>query len=82
MRSTLIPQAPKRGPLVWVLKNKLKVALGKSICFDQYIDYSNVQPSPRIKRTSFLSEKKMKARLVRGRDSVDARYPLKEFMNK
>ncbi len=80
MRSTLIPQAPKMGPLAWVLKNKLKVALGKSICFDQYIDYSNVLPTPRIQRTSFLENKK-KPHLVRGRDSVDARYPLKEFTN-
>ncbi|MGO9446851.1 MAG: radical SAM protein [Thiobacillaceae bacterium] len=80
MRSTLIPQAPKMGPLAWVLKNKLKVALGKSICFDQYIDYSNVLPTPRIQRTSFLENKK-KPQLVRGRDSVDARYPLKEFTN-
>jgi len=80
MRSTLVPQAPKMGPLIWVLKNKLKVELGRPICFDQYIDYSNVAPTPRVQRTSFLNEKQ-KARLVRGRETVDARYPLKEFMN-
>jgi Fe-coproporphyrin III synthase len=80
MRSTLLPQAPKRGPLMWVLKNKLKVALGKPICFDEYIDYSDVASTPRIQRTSFLNQKQ-KAHLVRGRDTVDARYPLKEFMN-
>ena len=28
MRSNLIPQAPKAGPLLWVLKNKLKVDVG------------------------------------------------------
>jgi hypothetical protein len=65
---------------MWVLKNKFKVALGKPICFDQYINYSNVAPAPRVQRTSFLNEKQ-KARLVRGRDTVDARYPLKEFTN-
>jgi MoaA/NifB/PqqE/SkfB family radical SAM enzyme len=80
MRSTLIPQAPKMGPMAWVLKNKLNVALGKPICFDNYIDYSNVLPSPHVQRTSFL-ENKQKPHLVRGRDSVDARYPLKEFTN-
>ena len=46
MRSTLIPQAPKMGPLMWVLKNKIKVSLGGEIAFDRYIDYSSVQPSP------------------------------------
>jgi len=80
MRSTLIPQAPKMGPLLWVLKNKLKVSLGQSIDFDRYIDYTQVQPSPHKQRTSFLNVKQ-KAVLVRGRDTPDARYPLKEFQN-
>ena len=39
MRSNLIPQAPKAGPLLWVLKNKLKATLGQKIDFDSYIDY-------------------------------------------
>lgn len=80
MRSTLIPQAPKVKPLTWVLKNKIKVTLGKPICFKQYIDYSKVKTAPRIQRTSFLASKR-KSPLVRGRDTVDARYPLKNFQN-
>jgi Fe-coproporphyrin III synthase len=80
MRSTLIPQAPKLGPLLWVLKNKLKVSLGQPINFDAYIDYTQVQPSPFKQRTSFLNTKQ-KSPLVRGRETVDARYPLKEFQN-
>src|SRR5580658_5198227 len=56
MRSTLVPQAPKRGPLMWVLKNKLKVALGRPICFDQYIDYNDVQPTPQVPRVSYLEK--------------------------
>lgn len=80
MRSSLIPQAPKLGPLLWVLKNKLKVSLGKSIRFDEYIDYARVEPTPRIERISFL-ENKPKVALARGRMTVDQRYPLKEFEN-
>jgi MoaA/NifB/PqqE/SkfB family radical SAM enzyme len=80
MRSSLIPQAPKLGPLLWVLKNKLKVAFGRPIDFDRYIDYSHVEPSPHIQRTSFLNGRN-KAPLVRGRDTPEARYPLREFVN-
>jgi MoaA/NifB/PqqE/SkfB family radical SAM enzyme len=80
MRSRVIPQAPKMGPLVWVLKNKAKLALGRKICFDSYIDYSDVRASPSVARRSFL-EKKMKARLVKGRTTVDEHYPLKSFVN-
>lgn len=80
MRSNIIPQAPKLGPMFWVLKNKLKVSLGKSICFDDYIDYSHVKPTPHIQRINYL-ENKEKVKLVRGRDTVDARYPLKQFEN-
>ena len=80
MRSNIIPQLPKSGPLLWVLKNKLKVSLGKKICFDSYINYSDVRPSPIVKRESYL-EKKDKARLVKGRQTPDEHYPLKTFLN-
>jgi len=80
MRSSLVPQAPKMGPLLWVLKNKLKVSFGLPIAFDKYINYSRVQPSPLKTRTSFLNVKQ-KAVLVRGRNTVDTRYPLREFQN-
>ncbi|MDA9404486.1 radical SAM protein [Bradyrhizobium sp. CCBAU 45389] len=80
MRSNLVPQLPKAGPLLWVFKNKLKVSIGKSICFDSYIDYSDVRPSPHVQRTSFLA-KNVKARLVKGRITPDEHYPLRTFMN-
>ena len=80
MRSSLIPQAPKMGPLMWVLKNKLKVSLGLPIAFDRYIDYSHVEPSPQKARKSYLNVKQ-KAVLVRGRNTVDTRYPLRDFQN-
>ena len=80
MRSTILPQAPKTKPMLWVVKNKLKVALGGAIRFEDYIDYRDVKPSPTVRRISFL-EGKHKIRLTRGRDTVDARYPLKQFEN-
>jgi hypothetical protein len=80
MRSTIIPQVPKLKPLHWVLLNKLKVALGRPIDFDRYIDYGAVKPSPHVQRISYL-EKHKKAVLVRGRDTPDKRYPLKVFEN-
>lgn len=80
MRSNLIPQLPKTEPLLWVLKNKLKVSLGKSICFDSYINYGDIRPSPIVQRTTFLN-KNVKARLVKGRTTPDEHYPLRSFMN-
>jgi MoaA/NifB/PqqE/SkfB family radical SAM enzyme len=80
MRSTLVPQLPKAGPLGWVLKNKLKVALGRKVCFESYIDYRNVRQSPLVRRQSFLGSK-VKARLVKGRTTADERYPLRTFEN-
>jgi hypothetical protein len=65
---------------MWVLQNKLKVALGQSIDFDRYIDYTDVKPTPQVPRISYLVQHK-KAVLVRGRDTPDKRYPLKAFEN-
>ena len=62
MRSKIIPQAPKLKPLIWVLKNKLKVSLGRPIPFDRYIDYTRVKPTPHIQRISFL-DSRQKAKL-------------------
>jgi len=80
MRSNLIPQAPKAGPLLWVLRNKLKVTLGRKIDFDRYIDYKDVKPTPLVPRISYL-ENREKVRLVKGRDTTDKHYPLKVFEN-
>jgi Fe-coproporphyrin III synthase len=80
MRSNVTPQMPKAGPLLWVLKNKLKVSIGRKICFDSYINYSDVRPSPIVRRETFL-EKPVKGRLVKGRKTSDEHYPLKTFVN-
>ena len=80
MRSTLIPQAPKAGPLAWVVKNKLKTLAGGSIDFEKYIDYSDVEPNPRVERQSFL-DRPHKVTFVKGRETVTDRYPLERFEN-
>jgi Fe-coproporphyrin III synthase len=80
MRSKLIPVAPKMGPLAWVVYNKIKLMLGGRIAFERYVDYSHVAPTPVIPRASFLNAH-AKAKLVRGRDNPDKRYPLSSFDN-
>ena len=80
MRSNLLPMLPKVSPLMWVMQNKLKVSLGGSIDFDRYVDYSNVAQTQKIPRKPFLDEK-FRVRHVSGRDTVDKRYPLPEFVN-
>jgi Fe-coproporphyrin III synthase len=80
MRSNLIPNAPKLGPLAWVLRNKFKVSIGGKIDFDHYINYGDVKASPMVPRTSFL-EQRPKVKLVKDRDTTDKHYPLKTFEN-
>lgn len=80
MRSNIVPQMPKTEPMLWVLKNKLKISMGKKICFDSYINYSDVRPSPFVPRETYL-DKNVKAKLVKGRITPDEHYPLKTFMN-
>ena len=80
MRSRILPQFPKLRPLMWVVKNKLRVSAGQPIRFSDYIDYSDLKTNPHVDRISFL-DKKVKVKLQRGRETVDSRYPLKEFSN-
>lgn len=80
MRSSLSPKLPKLGPLLWVLKNKIKAISGIDICFEQYIDYTNVFASPIVERVDFL-DNRPKVKLEKGRDTIEKRYPLKEFNN-
>jgi MoaA/NifB/PqqE/SkfB family radical SAM enzyme len=81
MRSKFSPRLPKLSPLLWVLQNKAKVMLGGRVNFDALIDFGDVKSSPYAPRTSFLNDK-MKGKLVKGRETVEQRYPLKEFSNR
>jgi len=81
MRSNLFPQLPKKTPFMWVLRNKLKVMMGRDIDFDAYIDFENVVSSEQVARKSYLNDK-TKGKLVKGRETIEERYPLKDFKNR
>ena len=80
MRSNIIPQAPKAGPMAWVVFNKLKRMFNGKVDFDKYIDYNDVRQSPHVPRTSYLNTKE-KPIIVSDRQGVDGHYPLKTFVN-
>lgn len=55
MRNERHASIPKMGPLMWVVKNKLKTMLGMRIDFERDVDYSHVlQKDDPSRRTSFL----------------------------
>jgi len=57
MRNPVIPQFPKLQPLTWVVKNKLRVMLGRSIDFTRDINYADVRADAALpKRTSYLGK--------------------------
>ncbi len=61
MRSRFHPSLPKLQVLKWVLKNKLKVNLGKEISFDDYINFDKIHKDSVVnKRESFLLQKGVK----------------------
>lgn len=77
MRSELLPFLPKVEPLLWVVSNKIKTALGIDIAFDRYIDYTRIRKNPFVQRSSYLNqsvEKKVQR-------AEDPHYRLKEFFN-
>lgn len=83
MRSRLIPQLPKLGPLSWVMLNKLKVTFGGNVDFESYINYAHVEPTPLVPRTSFLGQKvKDDIKLQGGGGTGAEHYPLAEFINR
>ncbi len=83
MRSNIAPQLPKLRPMAWVIRNKLKVALGGNVDFEQYVDYGLVEPSPMVVRHQFLGERvKDKVKLQKNLETVEERYPLIKFVNR
>lgn len=82
MRSRLIPQLPKLGPMTWVALNKLRVTLGREVDFGAYIDYGHVKDSPLVPRTSFLGRKvKSEIKVQRDLATPAEHYPLADFVN-
>jgi Fe-coproporphyrin III synthase len=80
MRSDVVKQLPKIGPMTWVMRNKLKLLFGRSIDFARYVDYSKVEPTPLVERKSYL-ERSHKVSLIKNRETVTDRYPLRVFTN-
>ena len=78
MRSNLLPMLPKLQPMMWVIKNKIKVALGADIRFEDYINYGDVKPNPHVQRTSYLNSP-FKAKLQK---AADPHYVQGEFYNR
>ncbi len=83
MRSGVVPQLPKLGPMAWVTWNKLKVTLGGHVDFDAYVDYERVEATPIVVRESFLGQRvNEKVKVQKNLATVDKRYPLLEFHNR
>jgi len=78
MRSRRLPFLPKLRVLEWVIKNKIRTALGLNVRFDRYVDYSNVAQSPSVQRTSFLDRPFPRKVLA----EADKHYALEEFHNR
>jgi MoaA/NifB/PqqE/SkfB family radical SAM enzyme len=78
MRSSWAPIFPKLQPLMWVIENKIRTALGLEVAFERSIDYGSVTASPQVPRTSFL-DRSVRPRLQR---ADEPHYVLGEFVNR
>lgn len=79
MRNPVLTFLPKIGPLRWVMLNKLKVALGKNICFEDYIDYQKIEPSNGTSKREFYLGVTTKRN---PQHKSDKHYNMGDFINK
>ncbi len=57
IRNKHFARLPRLKPLAWVLVNKLRVALGRPVPFDRYVDFRDVADSPVVpKRDTWLGK--------------------------
>jgi MoaA/NifB/PqqE/SkfB family radical SAM enzyme len=57
IRNKHFARLPRLKPLAWVLVNKLRVALGRPVPFDRYVDFRDVADTPVVpKRESWLGK--------------------------
>lgn len=57
IRNKHVARLPRLKPLAWVLVNKLRVALGRPVPFDRYVDFRDVADSPVVpKRETWLGK--------------------------
>jgi len=79
MRNPHIPQLPKMGPLTWVLKNKLKLIIGRSIDLRGMIDYSLIHKDGEGPKRQYYLNQVVK-RTLQYKDQPH--YQQGEFFNK
>lgn len=81
MRSKMHPSLPKLKVLKWVIKNKIKVILGRDICFDDYINYSKVHNDNDVKKRNFyLGETGLKRKITKSDEPHYSQFP--EYFNR
>lgn len=81
MRSRVHPSLPKLQVLKWVIKNKIKVTIGKDICFDSYINYNKVHKDKVVnKRSSYLSAKGIKRKITKATEKHYTQFS--EYFNR
>lgn len=79
MRNPVITFAPKLGPLWWVILNKLKVSLGRNVCFENYIDYNKIGANNSEKKREFYLGATTK-RIPQNKN--DKHYTMGDFFNR
>ena len=56
MRNPTIPSLPKMSPLIWVFRNKLRLALGRDVLFEESVDESP-RPAAAPRRVFYMDAK-------------------------
>jgi len=79
MRNPALTFLPKLGPLGWVMLNKLKVTLGKNICFENYIDYEKIEPSNKEAKREFYLGTTTKRNI---QSKTEKHYKMGDFFNR
>jgi hypothetical protein len=66
MRHPKLTFLPKLKPFLWVLENKIRVALGMDINIDRYVDYGNIVQDVNVpERIHYLGAQAPRRRLQR-----------------
>ena len=79
MRNPVVPQLPKLQPLAWVVRNKIRLTLGRPIDFGRDINYGDVRQDAAVpRRTTYLGQ--TVKRLVQ--HSNEPHYPQGPFFNR
>jgi len=80
MRNPKLTFLPKKKVLNWVVKNKLKVTLGKNICFEEYINYEKIKLDDSNTKREFYLGVKEKRNITKKEDPHYTQY--NEYFNR